>query len=107
MSGSVFCARLQDKIHDLQQHADPLIAVYDLDGRELAANDDGYFADPVLGFVPPKDGEYRVAIRDAAYKGNPAWVYALTITDKPYVKHLFPLGVTRGQLTTFEPVTAA
>ena len=79
----VFCARIQDKIHDLQKHADPLLAVFDADGNELAANDDGFFADPVLTFTVPKDGEYRVAVRDAKYDGDPRWVYALTITDRP------------------------
>src|SRR5262245_12597628 len=103
----VFCARIQDKIHDLQKHADPLVAVYDAAGKELAAGDDGFFADPVLAFTAPKDGEYRVAIRDAKYDGDPRWAYALTITDKLYVKHLFPLGVTRapgGYTTEVEPV---
>ena len=28
----VFCARIQDKIHDLQKHADPMITLYDQDG---------------------------------------------------------------------------
>ena len=77
----MICARIQDKIHDLQKHADPLVAVYDADGRELAAADDGYFADPVLTFTVPKDGEYLVAVRDAKYDGDPRWAYALPITD--------------------------
>src|SRR4029079_9379748 len=89
----VYCARIEDKIHDLQKHADPLIAVFDDSGKELAAADDGYFADPVLTFTVPKDGEYRVAVRDAKYDGDARWVYALTITDKPYAVHSFPLGV--------------
>src|SRR5439155_12283816 len=38
----VYGARLQDKIHDLQKHLDPLLTLYDAQGRELAANDD-YF----------------------------------------------------------------
>src|SRR5207249_4170624 len=33
----VLCARLQDKIHDLQKHADPMLTLYDAEGRELAA----------------------------------------------------------------------
>ena len=73
----VYCARIQDKIHDLQKHADPLVTVYDAAGKELAASDDGFFADPVLTFAVPKDGEYRVAIRDAKYDGDPRWAYAL------------------------------
>lgn len=100
----VYCARIQDKIHDLQKHADPLIAVYDLDGREVAAADDGYFADPVLAVRVPKDGEYRLAVRDATYAGDPRWAYAVTITDRPFARQPFPLGVTRGTQVQFEPV---
>src|SRR5262249_36091505 len=103
----VHCARIEDKIHDLQKHADPLIAVYDSDGRELAANDDGYFADPVLEFKVPKDGDYRVAIRDAKYDGDPRWVYALAIPDKPYVQHLFPMAANPGKNVSVEPVGSA
>jgi hypothetical protein len=103
----VYCARIQDKIHDLQKHADPLIAVYDAEGRELAAADDGYFSDPVLAFKVPKDGEYRIAVRDATYAGDPRWAYALLVTDKPYATHAFPLGVNPGQTVQAEPVGSA
>ena len=102
----VHCARLQDKIHDLQKHADPLLAVYDAAGRELAANDDGYFADPVLAFKVPRDGEYRVAVRDAKYDGDARWSYALAVTDKPYATVVFPLGVGVGHDAVLEPVTS-
>ena len=103
----VQCARIQDKIHDLQKHADPLIAVFDESGKELAASDDGYFADPVLEFKVPKDGEYRIAIRDAKYDGDARWSYALSITDKPYVQQLFPLAANPGQDLNVEPVGSA
>lgn len=102
----VFAARIQDKIHDLQKHADPLLAVLDADGRELAANDDGFFADPVLAFKVPKDGEYVVQVRDAKYDGDPRWVYALAVTDRPFVEHVFPLGVAAGTEQTVQPVLA-
>lgn len=103
----VYCARIQDKIHDLQKHADPLIAVYDTTGKELAAADDGFFADPVLTFVVPKEGEYRVAVRDAKFDGDPRWAYALTITDKPYAAQVFPMGVSLGQTVKATPVGSA
>lgn len=35
----VTCARIQDKIHDLQKHADPILTLFDADGRELAVAD--------------------------------------------------------------------
>lgn len=103
----VHSARLQDKIHDLQKHADPLVAVYDAAGRELAASDDGRFADPLLVFTPPADGTYRLAIRDAKYDGDPRWTYALTITDRPYIRQIFPIGVPPGAAVTFEPVLSS
>ncbi|HSQ57044.1 MAG TPA: PPC domain-containing protein [Gemmata sp.] len=107
LSFEVFCARLEDKIHDLQKHADPLIAVYDATGKELAASDDGFFADPVLSFAVPKDGEYRVAVRDAKYDGDPRWVYALTVTDRPFASQSFPLSANPGQTVKAAPVGSA
>jgi hypothetical protein len=102
----VFAARLQDKIHDLQKHADPLVSVCDAAGRELAADDDGAFADPVLAFRVPRDGEYVVKVRDAKYDGDPRWAYALAVTDRPYAVQPFPLGVPAGKPFAARPVLA-
>lgn len=103
----VSCARIQDKIHDLQKHADPLVAVFDATGKELAAADDGFFADPVLTFTVPQDGEYRVAVRDAKYDGDPRWAYAMTVTDNPYAAQAFPIGVGLNQTAKAAPVGSA
>ncbi|MCZ2341811.1 MAG: PPC domain-containing protein [Bacteroidales bacterium] len=103
----VYCARIQDKIHDLQKHADPLVRVCDHTGRELAASDDSYFADPLLSYKIPADGEYTVEIRDAVYDGDPRWVYALAITNQPYATHVYPLAVNPGQPATVVPVGSA
>ena len=40
--------RLENKIHDLQTHLDPILSLHDSTGRELAAADNNHFADPVL-----------------------------------------------------------
>jgi hypothetical protein len=103
----VFCARIQDKIHDLQKHADPLVRVFAPDGRELAAADDDFFADPVLTLKAPADGDYVVEIRDAKYDGDPRWAYALAITDKPYAAYSFPLAANPGQRLVVAPVGSA
>jgi hypothetical protein len=103
----VHAARLQDKIHDLQKHADPLLAVFDAGGKELAANDDGSFADPLLTFRVPADGEYVVQVRDAKYDGDPRWTYALTVTDKPYAAHIFPLGFSPSHEAVVEAIGSA
>src|SRR5205807_8548524 len=79
----VFCARLEDKIHDLQKHADPMLTLFDAGGRELAANDDFYFADPYLSYTFKNAGDYFVQVRDSKYDVDPRWLYALSITDGP------------------------
>jgi len=103
----VYCARIQDKIHDLQKHADPMITLYDQDGRELAANDDFYFADPLLTYTFPKAGDYLIQVRDSKYEGDPRWVYALLVTDRPYVSQVYPMAGNPGQTLDVEPVGSA
>jgi hypothetical protein len=103
----VLCARLEDKIHDLQKHADPMLTLYDAQGRELAANDDFYFADPLLTYSFTKPGDYYVQIRDSNYDGDPRWVYALPVTNRPYVSHVYPMAANPGQVVQVEPVGSA
>ncbi len=101
------CARIQDKIHDLQKHADPILTLYDADGRELAANDDAFFADPLLSVTLPKAGDYFLQVRDSAYDGDPRWAYAVLATDRPYASHVFPMAGNPGQAVEVEPVGPA
>src|SRR5207253_2426173 len=100
----LLCARIQDKIHDLQKHADPMLTLYDATGRELAANDDFYFADPLLTFTIPKTGDHYIQVRDAKYDGDARWVYALHVTNRPYVTHVFPMAANPGQMIEVEAV---
>ena len=103
----IVCARIQDKIHDLQKHSDPMIVLLDSSGRELAASDDAKFADPALTFTISKDGDCIIQVRDARYDGDPRWAYALQITDRPRVSQVFPLAVSPGQSLEIEPVGSA
>ncbi len=103
----VHCARLQDKIHDLQKHADPMLTLYDADGRELAANDDFYFADPMLAHTFARAGDYFIQVRDSKYDGDPRWVYALTVTNQPYLSHVYPMAANPGQTLSVEAVGSA
>src|SRR5205809_1137710 len=91
VSFEMFCARLQDKIHDLQKHAKPMLTLLDADGRELAANDTFFFADPMLSYKIPKAGTYYLQVRESTYDGDPRWVYAILATNKAYISHVFPM----------------
>jgi hypothetical protein len=103
----MFCARIQDKIHDLQKHAKPMLTLYDAEGRELAANDTFFFADPLLSFTLPKTGAYFLQVRESTYDGDQRWVYAIAATTKPYVTHLYPMAGNPGQKLDVEPIGSA
>ena len=107
MTFEIVCARIQDKIHDLQKHADPMLTLYDAEGRELAANDDFYFADPLVAYTFTKPGEYIIQVRDSKYDGDARWVYALIATDRPHATHTFPMAGNPGKELTVEPVGSA
>lgn len=103
----LYCARIQDKIHDLQKHAKPMITLYDGEGRELAANDTFYFADPMLSFTLPRTGSYIVQVRESTYDGDPRWVYALIATNRPYVSHVYPMAGNPGKKIDVLPIGSA
>jgi hypothetical protein len=101
---SVLCNRLENKIHDLQDHADPMITLRDATGRELAANDDYYGPDPLLSYKFEKAGDYYLQLRDVRYLGNPYWVYRLNITRRPYVTSVLPMAARPGTTVDVTPV---
>ena len=74
------------------------LTLYDANGKELAYDDDYRFdPDPVLFFKVPADGEYAVEVRDALYRGRNDFVYRLSLSERPFVTQMFPLG---GQIGT-------
>lgn len=103
---SVLAARLEDKIHDLQEHVDPVLILRDAAGREVARADDTYGADPLLVHRITQDGEYRLEIRDVRYHGNPGWVYRMTLTRRPWITAALPLAARRGESATLRLVGA-
>ena len=50
LSFHVRSMRLQDRIHDLQQHVDPILTLRSKSGATLASSDNFYSADPFLGY---------------------------------------------------------
>lgn len=94
--------RLQDRIHDLQQHVDPIIFLRDANGTTLASSDNYFYADPFLHHEFKQAGEYFLEIRDVRYQGNQYWEYAIEANDRPFVTNVHPMAVGRGQQTRFE-----
>ncbi len=96
--------RLEDKIHDLQQHVDPLIALRNSTGTTLATSDNMFAGDPFLSHRFEHAGEYFLEIRDVRYQGNRYWTYAIEINSRPFVTNVHPLGLAIGAETEVELV---
>jgi hypothetical protein len=95
----VRCQRLQNRIHDLQEHADPILTLRNAVGTVLASNDNYFAGDPLLYHRFAAAGEYYLEIRDTRYGGNPYWQYCIEINDRPFVVNTFPSRVTPGKPT--------
>ena len=94
--------RLQNKIHDLQNHVDPILTIRSANGSTLAASDNHFSGDPFLCQRFEQAGEYLLEIRDVRYKGEPHWQYSIEISRRPFVTNVFPLGVERGKEAKLE-----
>jgi hypothetical protein len=92
----VWSMRLEDRIHDLQEHADPILTIRNAAGATVAACDNHYSADPLLHHRFEQAGEYVLEVRDVRYKGNADWVYAIEINSRPFVTQAMPLAVKPG-----------
>jgi hypothetical protein len=95
----VRCQRLQNKIHDLQEHADPILTLRNAAGTVLASNDNYFFGDPLLHYRFALAGEYFLEIRDVRYGGNANWQYSIEINDRPFMTNVFPSRLTPGTPT--------
>jgi hypothetical protein len=95
----VRCQRLENRIHDLQEHADPILTLRNASGTVLASNDNYFAGDPLLHHRFNTAGEYYLEIRDTRYGGNPYWQYCIEINDRPFVTNMHPIRVTPGRET--------
>lgn len=92
--------RLEDKIHDLQTHVDPIITLRSASGSTLATSDNHFFADPFLAYHFEQAGEYLLELRDVRYQGNQYWEYCVEVNDRPFVTAVHPLAIAPGAETT-------
>ena len=81
---------------------DARLEVRDPQGRRLAEADAPAGGDPVLTFIAPADGDYKVRIQDSQAHGGQAFVYRLTLTAEPFIDRVYPLGGRRGSTVDFE-----
>jgi hypothetical protein len=98
------CQRLQNRIHDLQATADPILTVRNAAGTVLATDDNTFAADPLLVHRFTKAGDYYLEVRDVTYAGNKFWEYCIEINDRPFVTNTYPSRVSPGSETRLRMV---
>lgn len=89
-------ARYEDKIHDLQTHSDPLIALKNQAGVVLSANDNFFYGDPLIQYTFKNAGDYYLEVRDVRYQGNEYWQYCVEIHERPLVVTTLPSALKAG-----------
>lgn len=76
----------------------PVMALHDAQGREVAYADDYRFRpDPVILCEVPRDGEYVLTVQDSIFRGREDFVYRVTVGELPFVTSIFPLGGRAGE----------
>ncbi|MEX0819052.1 MAG: pre-peptidase C-terminal domain-containing protein, partial [Pirellulaceae bacterium] len=71
---------------------DPVMNLYQADGKSIAGNDDSRGPDSYIRFSVPADGEYVVRITDHLGRGGPDFVYRVEFQP---VKPALTLGIPR------------
>ncbi len=95
---------LENRIHDLQNHLDPIITLRSSTGTTIAVGDNDISGDPLLCQRFDRAGDYTLEIRDVRYKGDRDWVYCVEINDRPFVRTVSPLAVGAGKRVSLEPI---
>ncbi len=106
LTAEVFAQRVTHKIHGMVVRGpriylmDPLLSLYDAQGRLVAMSDNRFGADPIIQFEAPADGTYYLELRDARYAGDPRYAYCIELATRPFRLATWPLAVQAGKSVT-------
>jgi len=91
--------------HRLGSEMDPVLHVYNAEGRELVFCDDepGVWRDARLVFNVPSTGDYLVGVHDSGYGGGANFAYRLRVTHDPLIWYTYPLIDPSEVIVPFEP----
>ena len=105
-AGQTLIASLMAK-QPLGSPMDGVLQILGPRGFVLEHNDDDHGLDPQIAFTAPTDGDYAVRLfafpsqtdSNVNFSGAATYVYRLTLSAGPFVDHVLPMAVTRGQTT--------
>ncbi|MDA1014365.1 MAG: hypothetical protein O3A00_07920 [Planctomycetota bacterium] len=93
----VMAARLGSKL-------EPLVELLDGAGRRIAFERTHVGADPVLAVTAATDGEFLLRVANVSHYGDPAHVYRVTISTRPFLASVFPASGRSGSTADVELV---
>lgn len=80
---------------------DPVVTVYDSEGRLLAESRDGYDYDPLIDLTAPRDESWFIRVTDSQYRGGANYVYRMTVGAVPHIDFAFPPAGPAGTTAKF------
>ncbi len=107
ITAQVYAQRVTECIHIMLvkhpvYHMNPILTLIGPSGQIVAENDNFYGGDPFLHCTLPENGEYVLQLRDVRFAGSEKFTYCLEVSDRPFLKAMFPLAIQQG--TTVEAV---
>ncbi len=109
ISAQAYAQRVTECIHIMVvkhpvYHMNPILTLVGPSGQIVAENDNFYGGDSFFNCELPEDGEYVVKIRDVRYAGNKKFSYCIELSDRPFLKAMFPLAIQQGKQAECTPV---
>ncbi|GAB4141079.1 MAG: hypothetical protein Tsb009_10720 [Planctomycetaceae bacterium] len=80
----------------LQSRLDPVFRIFDGDGQPVSTEVIYIHQDPVVAFRANSQGDYYCCISNVSHRGDPAHVYRINISTRPFVRFVFPSGGQAG-----------
>ncbi|MEE2686010.1 MAG: hypothetical protein VYB09_06845 [Planctomycetota bacterium] len=74
----------------IDSRMDPILAVLDTEGRQIANSRGTREREPLLDFTARADGVVAIRVYDAVYRNGPEYFYRLSVGALPHVDFVFP-----------------
>lgn len=109
ITAQVYSQRVTECIHIMLRkvpiyHMNSILTLVGPNGQIVAENDNFYGGDSFLNCELPETGEYVVRIRDVRYAGSAKFTYCIELSDRPFLKAMFPLAVQQGASVDAQPI---
>jgi len=89
------------QINTIGSSLDPLIDLFDADGKVVASNRKQQNRS-VIGYPVPREGWYTARVSDYLHSGSLRHFYRLTVGETPFVTSRYPLGLKAGTKRPFQ-----